>query len=166
MEIELDNDWIGNYEKKELEYHDFYKDDIKYIKIYSLFVNDNLALENIKEETIFFEEKNLLKKQQLLSIINKQKNKKGNIKLLTILKYNIDLEADNVGNYLKQSTDSTLFLEQLKTIDDISFKPSITMFEDLNSLFLIFIQSDVNKFNQTKRIILHSKQKKTKKRKV
>ena len=69
MEIELDNDWIGNYEKKELEYHDFYKDDIKYIKIYSLFVNDNLALENIKKETIFFEEKNLLKKQQLLSII-------------------------------------------------------------------------------------------------
>ena len=166
MEVELDNSWIENYEKKESEYNDFYKDDVKYIKIYSLFVNDNLALENIKEETIFFEEKNLLKKHHLLSIINKQKNKSGNIKLLAMLKYNIDLETDNVGSYLKQSTDPNLFLEQLKSIDDIPFKQSITMFEDLNSLFLIFIQSDVNKFNQTKRIILHSKQKKTKKRKV
>ena len=83
-----------------------------------------------------------------------------------MLKYNIDLETDNVGNYLNQSTDKNLFLEQLKSIDDILFKPSITMFEDLNSLFLIFIHSEINKFNQTKRIILHSKQKKTKKRKV
>ena len=81
-------------------------------------------------------------------------------------KYNIDLETDNVSNYLNQSTDQNLFLEQLKSIDDILFKPSITMFEDLNSLFLIFIHSEINKFNQTKRIILHSKQKKTKKRKV
>ena len=166
MEVELDNSWIENYEKKESEYNDFYKDDVKYIKIYSLFVNDNLALENIKEETIFFEEKNLLKKHHLLSIINKQKNKSGNIKLLAMLKYNIDLETDNVSNYLNQSTDQNLFLEQLKSIDDILFKPSITMFEDLNSLFLIFIHSEINKFNQTKRIILHSKQKKTKKRKV
>ena len=55
--MELDINWIDKYEKEELIYKDFYKDDIKYIKIYSLMINKNLLLENIHEETFFLEEK-------------------------------------------------------------------------------------------------------------
>ena len=89
--MELDNKWIENYEIKELDYNDFYKDDVKYIKTYSLHINKGLILENINEENFILETNNILKKHELISIINKYKNdkKEKKVKLLSILKYNI-----------------------------------------------------------------------------
>lgn len=164
--MELDNKWIENYEIKELDYNDFYKDDVKYIKTYSLYINKSLILENINEENFILENNNVLKKHELISIINKYKNdkKENKIKLLSILKYNINLDSDNVFEYLKQETENNLFLESVKSIDNINFDPSISMFEDLNSLFFIFVESNNTEKSQTKRIFLHSNQKKTKKR--
>lgn len=164
--MELDNKWIENYEIKELDYNDFYKDDVKYIKTYSLYINKGLILENINEENFILEDINVLKKHELISIINKYKNdkKEKKIKLLSILKYNINLDSDNVIEYLKQETENNLFIESVKSIDNINFDPSISMFEDLNSLFFIFVESNNTEKSQTKRIFLHSNQKKTKKR--
>ena len=164
--MELDNKWIENYEMKELDYNDFYKDDVKYIKTYSLYINKGLILENINEENFILEDINVLKKHELISIINKYKNdkKEKKVKLLYILKYNINLDSDNVFEYLKQETENNLFLESIKSIDNINFDPSISMFEDLNSLFFIFVESNNIEKSQTKRIFLHSNQKKTKKR--
>ena len=174
--MELDINWINKYEKEELIYKDFYKDDIKYIKMYSLLINKNLFLENIHEENIFLEDKNILTKYHLISLINKYKNRNNNnksnknnkIKLLSILKYNIDLDSNNIFNYLKQETDPSMFLKSLNSIEDIIFNPTITSFEDLNSLFIIYLEDkekDISSNNQTKRIILHSNHKKTKKMK-
>jgi len=165
--MELDNKWIENYEIKELDYNDFYKDDVKYIKTYSLYINKSLILENINEENFILEDNNVLKKHELISIINKYKNdkKEKKIKLLSILKYNINLDSDNVIEYLKQETENNLFIESVKSIDNINFDPSISMFEDLNSLFFIFVESNNTEKSQTKRIFLHSNQKKTKKKK-
>lgn len=168
--MELDINWINKYEKEELIYKDFYKDDIKYIKIYSLLINNNLFLENIHEENFFLEEKNILTKHHLISLINKYKNSNNKIKLLSILKYNIDLDSNNIFNYLKQETEKNMFLKSLTSIDDIVFEPTITLFEDLNSLFIIYKEEQdekkkVSSNNQTKRIILHSNHKKTKKMK-
>ena len=165
--MELDNKWIENYEIKELDYNDFYKDDVKYIKTYSLYINKGLILENINEENFILEDNNVLKKHELISIINKFKNdkKEKKVKLLYILKYNINLDSDNVFEYLKQETENNLFLESIKSIDNINFDPSISMFEDLNSLFFIFVESNNTEKSQTKRIFLHSNQKKTKKKK-
>ena len=164
---ELDNSWIRNYEIKELDYNDFYKDDVKYIKIYTLLINKSLILENINEENFILETNNVLKKHELISIINKYKNdkKEKKVKLLSILKYNINLDSDNVFEYLKQETENNLFLESIKSIDNINFDPSISMFEDLNSLFFIFVETNNKEKSQTKRIFLHSNQKKTKKKK-
>ena len=164
--MELDNEWIENYETQELDYNDFYKDDVKYIKTYSLHINRSLILENINEENFILETNNVLKKHELISIINKYKNdkKENKIKLLSILKYNINLDSDNVFEYLKQETENNLFLESVKDIDNINFDPSISMFEDLNSLFFIFVETNNTEKSQTKRIFLHSNQKKTKKR--
>ena len=166
LDNELDNEWIENYETQELDYNDFYKDDVKYIKTYSLYINKSLILENINEENFILENNNVLKKHELISIINKYKNdkKEKKVKLLSILKYNINLDSDNVFEYLKQETENNLFLESVKDIDNINFDPSISMFEDLNSLFFIFVETNNTEKSQTKRIFLHSNQKKTKKR--
>ncbi len=161
--MELDNKWIENYETQELAYNDFYKDDVKYIKVYSLIINRKLILENINEENFLLENSNILKKYELISLINKYK-KDQKVKLLSILKYNINLDSDNIFEYLKQETENNLFLQSVKSIEDIYFDPTIAMFEDLNSLFFIFVETNNIEKSQTKRIFLHSNQKKTKKR--
>ena len=165
--MELDNKWIENYEIKELDYNDFYKDDVKYIKTYTLYINKSLILENINEENFILENNNVLKKHELISIINKYKldRKEKKVKLLAILKYNINLDSDNVFEYLKQETENNLFLQSIKDIDNINFDPSISMFEDLNSLFFIFVETNNTEKSQTKRIFLHSNQKKNKEKK-
>ena len=72
-----------------------------------------------------------------------------------------------------------MFLTSLNSIDDIVFEPTITLFEDLNSLFIVYNEEGEQENNsnnrhsnkshsnmqQTKRIILHSNHKKTKKMK-
>ena len=162
--MELDNKWIENYEMEEVPYNDFYKDDVKYVKVYFLLINKKLILDNIHEENFILEEKNILKKNQLISLINKYKENK-NIKLISILKYNINLDSDNVIDYLNQDTNTNMFLKSIKSLDDISFDQTISMFEDLNSLFFVFVESNTDKKNQTKRIFLHSTHKKTKRNK-
>tara|TARA_Y100000991_G_C21731160_1_gene246401 strand:- start:14 stop:508 length:495 start_codon:yes stop_codon:yes gene_type:complete len=162
--MELDNKWIENYEIEEVAYNNFYKDDVKYVKVYFLLINKNLILDNIHEENFLLEEKNILKKNQLISLINKYKENK-NIKLISILKYNINLDSDNVIDYLNQDTNTNMFLKSIKSLDDISFDQTISMFEDLNSLFFVFVESNTEKKNQTKRIFLHSNHKKTKRNK-
>ena len=82
------------------------------------------------------------------------------------MKYNINLDSDNVLNYLKHDTENELFLTSLTKIDDIYFDPSIVMFEDLNCLFLIYIELNESSSNQTKRIKLQTKKRKTKKNKL
>ena len=83
--------------------------------------------------------------------------------MLSLLKYNVDIDSDEVANYLKNDTEDTVFLDSLKNLNDVDFKQSISMFEDLNSLFCVFIESNETT-TQTKRIVLHSKNKKTKKK--
>lgn len=163
--MELDSEWINNFEKMEEDYTDFYKDDIKYIKIYSLLVNKNLILENIQEENIFLEEKNKLTKNELISVLNKYKNSNKKIKLISILKYNINLDSNNVIHYLNKNTNTDLFLESINSIDEINFEPSISMFEDLNSIFLIFYEKENESSNQTKKIVFQKKHRNTKKKK-
>ena len=58
-----------------------------------------------------------------------------------------------------------MFIDSISSIDDINFDQTISMFEDLNSLFFVFVESNNDKKNQTKRIFLHSNHKKTKRNK-
>ena len=64
-------------------------------------------------------------------------------------------------DYLNQETKTNMFMDSISSIDDINFDQTISMFEDLNSLFFVF-RNQHDKKNQTKRIFLHSNHKKQK----
>ena len=70
--MELDNKWIENFEMEEIVYNDFYKDDVKYVKVYFLLINKNLILDNIHEENFLLEEKNILKNMLTKSMLTNQ----------------------------------------------------------------------------------------------
>jgi hypothetical protein len=172
---DLDLSWIHEFEKIDNEYKIYYTEELSFIRVHSIFVNNNYEIEKIKEEKILLKIPGLLQKEELLSII-KHNSFFNEIKysLLSILKFNINLEPIHLKTFLrsKHKNIGNPFLHSIQNLDNIKFEKSITMFHDINELLIIFhrkinksTQINSNISNQTKKnfISLNTK-KKTKKR--
>jgi hypothetical protein len=157
----LDDDWINNFENTDKLYKDFYKDDLYYVNLRVLYINRNNEIEKLKHESFLMSKPNHITREEIIEIL--KKNSIDNDKkysLLSILKYNIILEPDDVKFYLNDKNTQE-YLSVIKNIDEVAFNKSINMFHDLNDLILIFYEKslelkkpDAN--NTTKKIYLHS----------
>jgi hypothetical protein len=139
---ELNDDWINNFDKTDILYKDFYKDNLYYINIHFIYLNSINEIEKMKQETFLLSVQNSITRDELLGLLKRNmidSNKKYS--LLSILKYNITLEPDDIKNFLL-SDDTTIynnkFLIVNRHIDTIIFEKTINMFQDLNNLFIIF----------------------------
>jgi len=162
MDIEynnLDDEWINEFEKTDKLYEDFYKDDLYYINLQVIYINRENEIDKIKNESLLLTNKNNISHEEIFGILkNNSIDNERKYSLLSILRYNIILEPDDVKNYLlnKENPD---FLSVIKNIDAISFEKSISMFHDLNDVILIFyeksneiVKRETN--NNTKKIYL------------
>jgi hypothetical protein len=158
----LDDSWLKEFESSEKDYKNFYTEDITVIPIHLIYIGDN-SIEKIKEEKIILKTPGVLQKEELVSII-KHNMVSNNIRyaLSSILRFNINLEPANLKTFLR-THDKNIgnnFLHPVKNIDNIKFDKTITMFHDINDIFILFnekIKSDKNKM--TKRAHFHSNKK-------
>jgi hypothetical protein len=177
-EIEdLDLDWIQEFEKIDNEYKVYYTEELSFIRIHSIYVNNNNDIEKIREQKIILKNPGILSKEELLSII-KHNSFSNEIKysLLSILKFNINLEPFNLKTFLRNKNPAigAPFLQSIKNLDSIKFDKSITMFHDINEILIIFHQK-VKKNNKgsnphdnknyTKKVFINSNTKKKTKKK-
>lgn len=164
MEVELnylDDEWINKFDNTDKQYSDFYKDDLYYVNLRVIYINRENEIDKIKNESFLMNYPNKILQDEVLEILKKNSiDNERRYSLLSILRYNINLEPDEIKNYLKNG-ENKRFLTVIKNIDTITFDRTINMFQDLNDLILIFYEksselkkSDAN--NSTKRIYLHS----------
>ena len=163
MENELNDDWIHNFEKTDKLYQDFYKDNLYYINVNFVYINRDSIIEKIKQESFLMSEPNCISREEIIGIL--KRNSIENDKrytLLSMLKYNITLDIEDIQDFLTSSDVSCYnekFLNPIKHIDSIAFENSINMFHDLNDLILIFyeksneLKTSINT-NATKKIYL------------
>ena len=166
----LNDDWMVDFKKKDNFYKDFYKDNIYYSNIHTIYINRAQEIVQIKEETFLLSCPNIITREEIIGIL-KQKSSTDNkaYKLLSILKYNITLDSEEVSKYVNchnSELKNYNYLEDVKHIDEIHFDKSISMFQDLTDLYFIFYEKSnelVKKtlHNSTKKIYLHAKHKKT-----
>ena len=157
----LNDDWIKNFENNDMLYQDFYKDDLYYINLRVIYINRNNEIDRMTHESFLMNTPNYVLREEILGILKKMTlNDDKKYSLLSILKYNILLEPDDIKLYLNDKNGEN-YLSIIKNIDDIVFNKSITMFHDLNDLILIFYEKslelkkpDAN--NCTKKIFLRS----------
>jgi hypothetical protein len=164
--FDLDTRWIEEFESVDNNYKQFYNEVICDIKICSIYVDKNNNIENIKQEILELSRENLITKEEIIKIIKHNsiiQNKRYT--LLSLLKYNIDLDASNVVYYLKQrqqqpKTDAYLTL--VKNIDNIPLNSTINMMQDLNTIFILFYEKNATCNNTTKKVYInhHTKTKK------
>lgn len=160
--IELNDDWISDFEKTDKLYQDFYRDDLYYINLKLIYVNRANEIEKIKQESFLMSIPNFISREEILQILkNSSQDNEINYSLLSILRYNNTLEVDDIKNFIMYPNEDTNFLTIIKNIDTISFEKTINMFHDLNDLILIFYEKShelkkVNLNNSTKKIYIRS----------
>jgi hypothetical protein len=161
IEEKLNDDWIKNFENTDELYKDFYKEDLYFINLNFIYLNRANEIEKIKNEPFLMSKPNYISREEILGILKKSLIEDNrNYSLLSILRYNILLEPDDINNLLNESRDLN-FLTIIKNIDAISFEQTIHMFQDLNDIFFIFFEksNELKKNdmkNATKKIYLHS----------
>jgi hypothetical protein len=166
-DLELDNFFIDELEKEDAEYYDFYNEQVDNIKLYFIYIGKNNKIIFIKKDTKIIEN-NKLPRYELLLLI-KSKLKYNNIKFLplSILKYNVDIHASDIYDYIENDKKYN-FLSNETNIKDINWNDTINLFKDINSLYILFYEEEKKvKKSDTKRIIFKKlKKKKTRKRKI
>lgn len=160
----LNDDWIKKFDKTDELYQEFYKDNLCYVHLNFIYVNLEGEIEKINQDTFIMNTPNFISREEILQIL-KQTMTNNNIpySLLSILRYNITLDADDVKYFLESDAMNAYdnFLTTIQNIDAITFQKTINMFQDLNSLIFIFHEKskDIKKHgtnNNTKKIYLHS----------
>jgi hypothetical protein len=159
---QLNDDWIKTFENTDNLYKDFYKENIFYINLKILYVNRDNTVDKIKKEPFYFSSPNLMCKEQIIKILKSRAFEDDKrYSLLSIIKYNITLDPDDIKTYIASNYDDARhFLKVINNIDDIIFEPSINMFQDLNDLIFVYYEKSkelVKRENKncTKKIILN-----------
>ena len=166
--MELDTNWISEFEIEDAGYKQFYKEKIKSIKIYILYVNKQQELFHIKKEICPITD-TILSKKHLIDILNQHKTYRNkNYTPLSILKYNITLNPDNINDYLSESQETYDFLSAETNIESIPWFDSILFLHNINSLYIVYREKWKSKHNGTKKIYIskNSNHKRTKKRRL
>jgi len=164
-EEDLDIRWIEEFQTDEQKYSMFYPDNIEELTVSILYINSNKQLEKISEKKIKLEKKNEIQRNELISLIKQnEKIDKQKYKILSILVYNFSLQGDELKNFLKDS-EKYEFMTNLKQIDSYRLEPTINCMHDINNLFVLFYEENVNdttnkSSRQTKRVrfnLMHGK---------
>jgi hypothetical protein len=164
MEIDttpLNNEWIHNFDKIDKLYKDFYKDDIYYTNLNIIYLNNDNEIEKIKQESFLLSKCNYITTEEIIQILKENMiDQSKKYSLLSILKYNITLNPENIISYLSPdySINNNDFLTSINHIMPITFEKSISMFHDLTDLIIIFYDKSVKSsaHNVTKKIVLQS----------
>ena len=172
MENKLNDDWVNKFDEVDELYKDFYKDDVYFVDVKILYVNRKNEIEKIKQSPFLMNKVNCIRREDILEILKKSALEDDRkYSLLSILRYNISLEPDEIKQYLYDFSDRN-YLNIIKNIDTIYFEKTINMFQDLNDIVLIFYEKSnelktIDQNTCTKRIYfrsLNSKKKTIKKR--
>jgi len=142
-EVELDNTWIKEFENTDKIYQDFYTDDNYYVNIHFIYINKNKEIEKIKEETFLMNKPNIISRDEIIGLLKKNTlNENRNYSLLSLLKFNLNLEPEDIPFFLQVDSkeEDNQFLIPIQQIDTITFQKTIAMFQDLNSLYFIFLE--------------------------
>jgi hypothetical protein len=140
----LNDDWISKFEKNDKLYHDLYKDNVYYTNIDFIYINKENEIEKIKQESFLMSVENCITRDELIGLLKRNSidnNKRYSI--MSILKYNVTLEDNDIKNFLLSSNSSDYneyFLTINKHIDTIKFEKTINMFQDLNNIYFIFYE--------------------------
>lgn len=154
----FDTNWIEEFEKIDNQYEIFYNEDVTFVQLRYIYIDRLNTIQTIKEEKIIIKKQNILSREELIGILKKNCfHNNTRYTVLSILKYNLELNPIDIKHFLT-SDECPNYLSIVKHIDDITLKKTITMFQDLNDIIILFYEKN-SSLNQTKRVTFSSHKK-------
>jgi hypothetical protein len=132
-----------------MEFVDYYNENVTNVKMCYVYINSSDCIEYVNTEHFEMQNPNIISSEELIKII-KTNNIKHDIKytILSILKININLIPQNLNTFMED--DSSNFTTVINNISPITFEPTILMFQELNSVIILFREKHL-KCNLTKK---------------
>ena len=171
---DLDTSWIDNFERLDNEYKNYYNETQLFVRIHFVYINKNSEICNIREQKHFFVKPNTITKEELIAIIKTNSISSNKLySLLSILKFNINIQPQYLKSFLKPNYVINPFLQSITNINDIIFDKSISIFHDINALLIILYEKQTvlknlntnSSKNITKKIFINSNANKNTRRK-
>ena len=145
-----DLSWVTQFEATDKDYKDFYAEDNSFVKFTAIYVDNSSNIIRTVQDTIFLSFPNVLVRDELMHIIKSYSiMDHTKYSILGILKYNITLSPHNLKSFLHHKTNALKlgeeYLTLIQTIDTIKFEKTINIFQDINSLILVFYNPTIGK---------------------
>lgn len=170
-----DEEWLEEFNKNKEKYNSFNKTIPSAVKTYYIYISNNKIV-SLKEETLLLSN-GVLDKYLINSIIKDREinetnktNETNEYIFKVLLRFNIDIDKEYIGDLFTEKHTKYNFFSVVKDKDspltNISFNKTITMFQDINTLFFIFeekINDKMKKINFNKLIDNKTRRKKNKK---
>jgi hypothetical protein len=146
----LDTSWIIDQERLQNIQSNYCREPMTSIDLFYIYINRNQYINKILcEKQSIIDLSGFISKELLLKLIQSKKIMTANskYKLSEILSYHVDLEPEQIQSY-SHSTETDNFNNYFKVLpilDDITITPSIFIFHDINALYFLFQEVDLDK---------------------
>ena len=166
MDYDIENNTlIDNYSKLEEYYDIFYKNIVETVKVYYIYI-ENSKITSVKKDILILNN-GVLDRDILNTIINQKSedsilNKRYNLR--SILKYNIDIDQEDIEKLLDNNhlinkidvLDNNYFsiidnIIDIKLDSKIKFNDTITLLQDVNSLYFLFEKKQIRLIAKTQK---------------
>lgn len=142
-----------------------YKTQNTHIDVFFIYVG-NKEVESVHKTNESLNDHAILQKQDVANMVRShQYLNNTKYKLISLLKYNITLDAEDISALANSETNEThsAYLQSAKHIDDIQFDDTLDFLQETNALFFVYSRDyKARDKRETKRIMLNSKLRKTK----
>jgi len=136
---DLDSEnWISKIEQLDSDLDCYYKEDVNTISIHFLYLNADNEIQKLTKQTHILKIPNLLTKDEFMGLITSNANSH---QFFMSLRYNMSLEPMYLENFIRHKDIVSMyeFLSPIDTIDDVFFSPTISIFQDLNDIYIIYM---------------------------
>ena len=153
----LDMNWIDQEEKKISMNYGFIREPMKNIRINFVYIHndavskvnsENFVLNDVPENT---NSAQVISNSSVIQLIESHKNlDNGKYKLNDILLFNVTLESDEIQKYiLGEEMYNSKFLKSISVVQDIVIEPSIFIFHNTNTIYMIFKEVEKTRWLKT-----------------
>lgn len=160
---DLDYSWISDFKTAEQIYDHFYKKPVETIDVICLYVNSNgEIISHVKEKSFMLDREGILTKDTIFKLIQKFEHHNGNnYRAEGLAKYNFTFEpADDIS---MDNIDASTYFRSQKLYGNVVFEDTISLFHDVNALFIIFNEKGARK-RLTKYVRFHKPVRRTRRK--
>lgn len=136
-EINIDDEWISEFNDEERKYGQFYKEPNTFISLQMIYINSKKEIEHITQLEHPLDKENVLFSKTLNKLVL-ERNYLNNsaFRLYKLLLYNITSEPEEI--ITKSSTSNEL--REITEINDIVLNDTINYLKSVNTLVFIFVE--------------------------